>query len=179
MHVRRSAELRKRAAALINRMNIRSAPVPVERMAKVLGAELRYKPFDAKLSGMIYIKDGVPIIGINSLHHPNRQRYSIAHEIGHLELHRDLITTAVHVDKQFPVRPRVLSRDSSSSDGTDMIEIEANQFAAELLMPKDFLEEALAERTFDIDDQTPVIELAKKFRVSKEALEWRMRNLNY
>jgi Zn-dependent peptidase ImmA (M78 family) len=178
MLVRRSAELRRRAVALINRMNIRNAPVPVERMARALGAELRYKPFE-KLSGMIYIKDGVPIIGINVLHHPNRQRYTIAHEIGHLELHRELITTAVHVDKQFPVRPQVLSRDSVSSTGTDWIEIEANQFAAELLMPKAFLEEALAERSFDIDDQTPVVELAKKFRVSKQALEWRMRNLNY
>jgi Zn-dependent peptidase ImmA (M78 family) len=38
---------------------------------------------------MIYISDGMPIIGINSLHHPNRQRFSIGHEIGHLVLHRN------------------------------------------------------------------------------------------
>ena len=89
---------------------------------------------------MIYIKDGVPIIGVNSLHHPNRQRYTIAHELGHLELHRQLITSEVHVDKGFPV----LMRDPKSATGTELHEIEANQFAAELLMPRTLIEQALA-----------------------------------
>jgi Zn-dependent peptidase ImmA (M78 family) len=56
--------------------------VPVDRIAKGLGAQLRFSPLDEELSGMIYISDGTPIIGINSLHHPNRQRFSIGYEIG-------------------------------------------------------------------------------------------------
>ena len=120
---------------------------------------------------MIYIKDGVPIIGVNSLHHPLRQRFTIAHELGHLELHREMITSKVHVDKDFPV----LMRDPKSATGTEKVEIEANQFAAELLMPEALIKQALESEPFDIDDDGPIEELAKKFRVSKQALEYRIR----
>jgi len=146
-------------------------PTPVEKIAKAMGAQVRYSPFDDDLSGMIYIKDGVPIIGVNSLHHPLRQRFTIAHELGHLELHREMITSKVHVDKDFPV----LMRDPKSATGTEKVEIEANQFAAELLMPEALIKQALESEPFDIDDDGPIEELAKKFRVSKQALEYRIR----
>jgi Zn-dependent peptidase ImmA (M78 family) len=161
-----------RAKQLLDRLGIQSAPTPVEKIAKALGAQVRFSPFDDELSGMVYIKDGVPIIGVNSLHHPNRQRFTIAHEIAHLELHRDMITSEVHVDKGFPV----LMRDPITATGTERIEIDANRFAAELLMPGTLIEEALAGKPFDIDDEGPIEELAKKFRVSKQALEYRIRN---
>jgi Zn-dependent peptidase ImmA (M78 family) len=136
-----------------------------------MGAQVRYSPFNDDLSGMIYIKDGVPIIGVNSLHHPHRQRFTIAHELGHLELHREMITSEVHVDKDFPV----LMRDPKSARGTEKVEIEANQFAAELLMPEALIKQALENEPFDIDDDSPIEELAKKFRVSRQALEYRIR----
>ncbi len=161
-----------RAQELLARLAIKSLPTPLEKIAKGLGALIRFAPFDDELSGMVYVKDGVPIIGINSLHHPNRQRFSIAHELGHLELHRSMISAAVHVDKEFPA----LMRDANSATGTEKIEIEANQFAAELLMPRAKIDEVLAGRQFDIDDDGPIEELAKKFRVSKQALEYRIRN---
>ena len=161
-----------RAKELLARLSIKSPPIPVEKIAKALGAQVRFAPFDDELSGMVHIKDGVPIIGINSLHHPNRQRFTIAHELGHLELHRQMITSNVHVDKEFPA----LMRDSSSATGKERIEIQANQFAAELLMPRVMLEQALAGIRSDIDDDGPIEELAKKFRVSKQALEYRIRS---
>jgi Zn-dependent peptidase ImmA (M78 family) len=136
-----------------------------------MGVQVRYSPFDDDLSGMIYIKDGIPIIGVNSLHHPHRQRFTIAHELGHLELHREMITSKVHVDKDFPV----LMRDPKSATGTERVEIEANQFAAELLMPEALIKQALESKPFDIDDDSPIEELAKKFRVSRQALEYRIR----
>ena len=122
---------------------------------------------------MVYIKDGVPIVGVNSLHHPNRQRFTIAHELGHFELHRAMITANVHVDKDFPA----LMRDPRSATGTEQLEIQANQFAAELLMPSKLIRQELARKQFDIEDERPMEELAKKFRVSKQALEYRIRNL--
>src|SRR5438093_13625316 len=120
------------ADAILDRLAIKSPPAPLEKIAKALGAQVRFAPFDDELSGMIYIKAGLPIIGVNALHHPNRQRFTVAHELGHLELHRYMITTAVHVDKEFPA----LMRDSNSATGMERIEIEANQFAAALLMPR-------------------------------------------
>ncbi|TAM79641.1 MAG: ImmA/IrrE family metallo-endopeptidase [Acidobacteria bacterium] len=160
------------ARQLLARIGIQSAPTPVEKVAKALGAQVRFSPFDDELAGMVYIKDGVPIIGVNSLHHPNRQRFTIAHELGHLELHREMITSTVHVDKNFPV----LMRDPKSATGTELLEIQANQFAAELLMPRKLIDQVLAGKKFDIDDEGPIEELAKKFRVSKQALEYRIRN---
>lgn len=161
-----------RARELLARLNIKSIPTPVEKVAKLLGAQVRFSPLDEELSGMVYIKDGVPIIGVNSLHHPNRQRFTIAHELGHLEMHKAMITSEVHVDKSFPA----LMRNGVSSTGTEQVEIEANKFAAELLMPMAELEKALSTKQSDIDDDSPIEEIAKKFKVSKQALEYRLLN---
>ena len=122
---------------------------------------------------MIYIKGQSPIIGVNSLHHPNRRRFTIAHEVAHLILHRQKIADHVHVDKQFPV----LMRDANSATGTQLMEMEANRFAAELLMPSFLLLPMLKNNGFDIDDEKPLEKLSRKFRVSKQALEYRIRNL--
>src|SRR5271154_163009 len=122
-----------RASKLLSSMGIQEIPVPVEKIAKSLGARVRFSPLDDELSGMIFIKDGVPIIGVNSLHHPNRQRFTVAHELAHLHLHREHISQRVHVDKRFA--ESMLRRDTVATTGTERLEIDANQFAAALLMP--------------------------------------------
>ncbi len=167
--------LESRASKLLDDLGIRSAPVSVERIARALGAQIKFSPLDEELSGLICIKDGVPIIGVNTWHHPNRQRFTIAHEIAHLQLHREYITSAVHVDKRF-MEP-VLKRDAASATGTEWLEIEANHFAAALLMPRRLLVEYLKASPIDIDDDGPLEELAKKFHVSKATLQYRIRNL--
>lgn len=91
------------AIDILEELKINQQPVPVEKVARHLGAQIRFSPLDNEISGMIFIKDGVPIIGVNSLHHPNRQRFTIAHECGHLVLHRERLTQEVHIDKKFPV----------------------------------------------------------------------------
>jgi Zn-dependent peptidase ImmA (M78 family) len=172
---RHAATPEDHAQRLLDELNITAVPVPVERIPKLLGAQLRYSPLDDELSGMAFVRDGTPIIGVNALHHPHRQRFTIAHEIGHLRLHRDHITNTVHVDKGFPVS--MLNRDATSAAGTERLEIEANQFAAALLMPRKVLDQILAETRIDIDDEAAVKNCAKKFRVSKATLEFRIRNL--
>ena len=168
----RRIEPHESAQQVLARFEIEEGPVPVDRLARKMGAVLRFSPLDSELSGMIFIKEGVPIIGVNSLHHPNRQRFTIAHELGHLELHREEISKAVHVDKEFPV----LMRDQKATTGTELLEVQANQFAAELLMPKKLLDMAMKGGLSDIDADIPIEELARKFRVSKQALEFRIRN---
>lgn len=177
MASQRNSKPANQAEELVARFGIRSAPVPVDKIARLLGVQLRFSPLDEELSGMIYINENTPIIGVNSMHHPNRQRFTIAHEIGHLQLHRHLITGKVHVDKQFRVQFAKLNRDAKSSTGTEKIEIEANQFAAALLMPRAILMSALESKRFDIDDESPLNELAKSFQVSRQALEHRITNL--
>jgi Zn-dependent peptidase ImmA (M78 family) len=174
---KRSADPEIRVQEILTQFGVRSPPVPVDRIAKGLGAQLRFSPLDQELAGMIYVSENTPIIGVNSLQHPNRQRFTIAHEIAHLELHKHLISGKVHVDKGFPIQFAGLNRDTTSALGTERIEIEANQFAAELLMPTKMLIQAMASKPFDIDDEGPLEELAKKFRVSRQALEYRIRNV--
>ncbi len=161
-----------RAAALkiLADFPVRAPPVPVDRIIKARGIILQYAPLAEDLSGMAYIKDGVGIIGVNALHHPNRQRFSAAHELAHHVLHVPEISAAVHVDKGF----RVLHRDVLAAQGTDPLEIDANAFASELLMPRQFLLEAVGDAGLDLDDDAAIESLAKKFKVSVAAMRNRL-----
>jgi len=173
MTPQRRSKIQQRAKAILDEQKVSSAPVPVERIAKALGAQLRFSPLDNELSGMVYVKDGTPIIGVNALHHPNRQRFTMAHEVGHLVFHRAEITKEIHVDKDFPM----LMRDAVSSTGVNEMEIEANLFAVELLMPATFLSKSLEGQPFDIDDEGAVSALAKEYKVSASAMRFRLGNL--
>lgn len=117
---------------------------------------------------MATITSGVFIIGVNSLHPPQRQRFTLAHELGHLQLHRDILEEQVHLDRGS------LRRDWLSSQGVDECEMEANAFASELLIPSELLERALAGRRIDIEEEDEVGALARKFRVSPAAMRYRL-----
>ena len=173
MNASRRRAILRRAREVIERNQVKAPPVLIERIARKLSAQLRFSPLDKELSGMVFVKDGIPIIGVNALHHPNRQRFTIAHECGHLVLHRDRIIREVHVDKAFPM----LMRDAVSAASVDPMEIEANLFATELLMPEFLLAEVLGDATFDIDDDATVSALARRFRVSLSAMQFRLGNL--
>lgn len=160
------------AKSIIDKHNVVRPPVRIDKLARKLGAKLLYAPLDDELSGMVYIKDGDPIIGVNALHHPNRQRFTIAHEVGHLLLHKDQIAKEVHVDKAF----LMLRRDAKAASGTDNIEIEANAFAAEILMPEKLVLNFLEGDSFDIDDEELIKTLAQKFKVSTQAMQFRLGN---
>jgi Zn-dependent peptidase ImmA (M78 family) len=157
------------AAMLVVKLGLKAPPVPVERLAKSLGVKVEYSPFDDELSGMAFLRGGQPIIGVNSNHHPNRQRFTIAHELGHVCLHRRELEAAVLIDKRF------LPRDSVSAEGTNHLERQANAFAAELLMPTNLLSGVLS-RTLDLEDDKRLIGLAKVFRVSLMALQYRLQS---
>jgi Zn-dependent peptidase ImmA (M78 family) len=71
------------------------------------------------------------------------------------------------------------SRSSLSSEGVDPKEIEANQFAASLLMPADFVKrEVKALQAMPLLDQH-VAQLAKRFGVSEHAMTIRLTRLGY
>ena len=161
---------REAARAVLQDFGVKGVPVPVERIIKTRNIVLQYAPLEEDLSGMAYIKDGVGIIGDNALHHPNRQRFSAAHELAHHVLHAPEIQKSVHIDKGF----RVLLRDDVSSQGIDPLEIEANAFASELLMPQEFLMDALDASGLDIEDDSGIEALARKFRVSASAMRYRL-----
>jgi Zn-dependent peptidase ImmA (M78 family) len=155
---------------LLGNAGVVEAPVPVERIARDLGVIVRYQPFAGQLSGMIVPAGETCVIGVNSLEAPVRQRFTLAHELGHFHLHPE----KEFVDRSFATR----FRNERSSAGVDTEEIQANRFAAELLMPIDFLHADIADEEIDVADADELIErLAKRYQVSKQAMTIRLTTL--
>jgi len=144
----------------------------LEEIAKELGLLVCLKPYAGKddLSGCIVRTDGKTIIGINSSHHPNRQRFTLAHEIGHYLLHAG---ERVIVDHDF----RVNLRSKTSNNAFNPEEIEANIFAAELLMPAECLLKDLSNKDIDAENDEAIRELRERYHVSGQALVYRLANL--
>jgi Zn-dependent peptidase ImmA (M78 family) len=88
--------------------------------------------------------------------------------LGHFFLHAGL---EEHVDENF----RIAWRSASSSKAVNWTEIQANRFAAELLMPTRFIERDLNSLE-DIDKRTVAL-LAKRYIVSPEAMKIRLSQL--
>lgn len=163
---------RRKARELLRDARIKSVPVPIEQLAKYHGALIHYEPFEGEVSGMVHRRaDGTALIGVNSSHAKTRQRFTIAHELAHLLLHRD---ENFHVDEKSPIG----FRNEESSLATNANEIEANQFAAELLMPVKLLEKEIENLPKNIDAERAVLELADRFQVSEQAMTLRLTRLD-
>jgi Zn-dependent peptidase ImmA (M78 family) len=176
MAVRRK-QVREIVESLLAQHKITRAPVPVGKIAKQLGIQIKLDKVDDDLSGFIVRDTGKrALIGANKSHHPNRQRFTIAHELGHYLLHAG---HTVHLDEG-RVAFTVNLRNSESSKGEDNDEREANLFAAELLMPAKFLREDLEGIELDLlEHDTFLADLAKKYSVSLQALTFRLTYLRY
>lgn len=162
---------RRKAKVLLRDAKIRLAPVPVEKLAGLCGAVIHYEPFDGQVSGMLQrFPNGVAVIGVNPSHPVTRQRFTIAHELGHLLLHKE---ERLHVDEESPIR----FRNEESSLATKDSEIEANQFAAELLMPANLLATEIKNLTKNLEAEQAVLELAARFNVSEQAMTLRLTRL--
>ena len=163
-----------RASRLLRDAGISRYPIPVEEVARHLGAVVSLQPFDSEdISGLLYRSAGnAPIIGVNSTNIAVRRRFTIAHEIGHLILHggHELIVER-HVHVNF--------RDSAGTVLSPAQEVEANRFAAALLMPGVLLERAM--QTLLAGAPAPDTELVKRlalrFDVSRQAMEFRLAGL--
>mgnify|MGYP000341998923 CR=1 FL=1 len=163
----RYTKIEKVVASLLEKHQVDRAPVPVERIVASYGIHLRKGDLE-DVSGLI-VRDGNSVtIGVNAKQSRTRQRFTIAHEFGHFLLHEGMSS---HVDRNY----RVNFRSSESSLAVDVEEIEANFFAASLLMPKQFLHEADAVEAVDSDRS--VGQLASMFNVSRHAMSLRIGNV--
>jgi Zn-dependent peptidase ImmA (M78 family) len=142
-------------------------PVDVYRVARARGIDVLQQELEESVSGVLVIRASGPVIGVNQGHPKNRQRFTIAHELGHWELHK-------HAGSVFIDTTSVFYRDQASSDGSKTQEIEANRFAAALLMPHKALEEAVGWQPVDPLDEETFRRLAARFGVSTQALGFRL-----
>jgi Zn-dependent peptidase ImmA (M78 family) len=91
------------------------------------------------------------LIAINSKHHRHRQRFSVSHELGHILLHHP---------PESRCTPREIAR----------YNVEADECAAELLMPSELLSHWYA-LTHNVG------EIARMFDVSEEAMSRKIAQL--
>lgn len=124
--------------------------------------ELVYEDLGDNDAYIMRIDDQKFRIAINSTHHKNRQKFSMAHEYVHYQLHRD------HIKKD-ACGEKILYRNSERNP----IEYQANQVASELLMPK----EKFVEFATVLKGNVKLI--ADKFKVSPEAVRVRANVLGF
>lgn len=149
---------------------VHAAPVPVEAMVRAHGITLRSGDLGEDVSGLLIRGgDGADaIIGVNATQPRTRRRFTIAHEFGHFLLHEGI---SEHVDQGY----RVNFRSGESALATNVEEIEANFFAASLLMPRRLLDAHGAIEAVDSDSL--VGQLAATFEVSRHAMSLRLANV--
>lgn len=164
-------DIERRASAILERHGHQKPPVDVVLLCEQLGIEVVPEELDDEISGILLLQDQ-PVIAVNKLHSVARQRFTIAHEIGHFLLHRTS-KDAVFVD-----RAAIQYRNQVSSKGIDPNEVAANNFAAALLMPCRMLEQDLKAIDESIAD-VHVIRLSKKYGVSEQAMSIRLARLDF
>lgn len=136
-------------------------PVDVEAIARDLGLSVQYHPLGRTIAGQL-IRDARKggrsgfLVIVNSDDHPNRRRFTLAHEIAHFILHRDLIDTGI-IDDTF-----------YRSDMSSYHEVQANRLAADILMP--------ANHVKRLKLTTDAQAMSKQFGVSQQAMEIRLKS---
>jgi Zn-dependent peptidase ImmA (M78 family) len=150
------------ALNLLDRNAITAPPVRVDDILDDENIRLvaRALPEDMRnVSGYVDVSGST--IYVNAADAPNRQTFTIAHELGHLLMHRDEVAN--------DPRYAVLMRKPIGPNETDPIEKEANCFAASLLVPAEFLNPYR-----DLDAER----LSRIFVVSTEVIRHRLAKLD-
>ncbi|SKA09265.1 protein of unknown function [Chitinophaga eiseniae] len=148
-------------------------PVDIESIAKKRGLDVLPYELGPDVSGLLAIKDGKGTIGYNSTETRVRRRFTIAHELGHYELHKE--KSDLFVDKQFIYR----SQNSPITVDHQIMEHEANYFASCILMPTDQVRKELEKMDIDLVSEEGIKHLAKVFEVSTTAMSLRIDKLGF
>lgn len=143
-------------------MHLQNVPVDVEALAYDLGLNLKYEDLPDDIAGKLERDWLAPAgfrITVDSSDGHRRKRFTIAHEIAHYMLHRDLLPEEGVTDS-------ALYRSSLSDD----MERHANRFAAQILLPETKVREAYRS-------EKSLAALSRIFDVSDAALRIRLKEL--
>jgi Zn-dependent peptidase ImmA (M78 family) len=141
---------------------ITTMPFDVVGFCKALKIDIKEsKELPAKISGFIKQIDNKVSICVNHFDSLNRKRFTVAHELGHYFCHRDELIEGI-----------VDGVDTLNRDGKiDPMEIEANNFAANILMPEEIFTALWIEKKCSIPY------MSEYFFVSESAIITRARFL--
>ena len=127
----RYARIERLTEGILERCAVVGPRVPVRSLMEDQGIVIRAGDL-GEVSGLIARRGDECVVGVNRRQAKVRQRFTLAHEFGHFHLHSDKQS---HSDRDFTIK----YRDDLSREAIDVDEIEANFFAASLLMPQRFL----------------------------------------
>jgi hypothetical protein len=141
-----------------------SIPVNLDELIMKLGGEYEEDDLEYGVSGRVEKgNDSAKFkIIVQRTDIEERKRFSIAHEIGHLFLHMGYI-----FDQDKWARVGNYTDSAYYRYGHSEEENEAHQFAAELLMPEIEFRNTINELLED--NKVDIVDLAKRFKVSKQA----------
>lgn len=159
----KNEQIEKIAEDLRNGLKMRQIPVPVEQIVELLGIRIKRAPSE-DFSGLLLRKDGKALIGVNDSESHVRQRFTVAHELGHFLLHQ---AKDAFVDY----------RDNQKGGFRDQKERQANVFAAAFLIPRTSLIAEVRKISHTGIFDAEIENLAKKYDVSKESMNYRLLNL--
>jgi len=154
-------------------------PVPVGDIACALGVPVVATTLPDNISGAIKRDgDGYKIV-VNKSHSRTRQRFTVAHELGHFIYHRDLLGMGVGDDRAYRSEDTPLPNPHI----TLTHERQANTFASNLLMPNHLIAKLQAqglktpEQLADALEVSPEamrikLGLSKRFEAEREAAEY-------
>lgn len=142
--------------------NIKVHPLDMKALYRYYGIKIYHVTENMEYSGTLENRNEGWVVYINSLHHPRRQLFTLAHELGHFFLHRN--QKDKFVDKSY------FTRESTSKN---TLEREADEFAAELLMPMKIFREQIEK------GRNKISELADYFGTSMYAVKVRAQRHGY
>ncbi len=141
-------------------------PVDLERVTERLGIRLYREEFVEEIDGLyLQIPGAPPVVAVNSspFKPVSRQRFTIAHEIGHHLL-----------GGRFVRGSRVFFIDGTNT-GKGMLEHACDRFAAMLLMPEDIVRLWFGELSANRENRVAI--MAERFGVSASAMRVRLKEL--
>lgn len=104
----------------------------LDEIAWTRGALVRQMPLSSAEARLTIYRDKAVITISSMVSNPQRKRFSIAHELGHLEIHRhrNLLSVCLSDDINY----------NEVKDAGKQLEQEANEFASAFLLPERFFE---------------------------------------
>ncbi len=150
--------------ALINKFTS-TYPVPIGAIIKSFGVTVLRSTLQTNISGEIREVDGKVIIRVNRHDVKTRQRFTLAHELAHFLLHKDLLSNGIVDD--------VLYRSAQS----DYIEQQANRLAADIIMPIALIHTLCNDVEHEKDKGKRIEYIADKLDVSLTALKIRLNEI--
>jgi Zn-dependent peptidase ImmA (M78 family) len=140
-------------------------PVRLGQLATNLGVAINISNMETGVSGQIKRENGNYTIRVNRNEARERQRFTVAHELSHYLLHREIIDNSPD-----GITDTVLYR----SGKPERIEFEANRLAADIVMPMPLVERLLRDEFGGVVTEATIESLASRFQVSKAAMEIRL-----